>query len=54
MTEVITEMSTREVASLLGSPSVQIVDVRPVDAYNGWKLAGEPRGGIFRAPGAYR
>ena len=50
MTESITEMSTREVVSLLGDSSVQIIDVRPVDAYNGWKLAGEKRGGHI--PGA--
>ncbi len=50
MTESITEMSTREVVSLLGNPSVQIIDIRPVDAYNGWKLAGEKRGGHI--PGA--
>lgn len=50
MTEPITEMSTREVVALLGNPSVHIIDVRPVDAYNGWKLAGEMRGGHI--PGA--
>ncbi len=50
MTLAITEMSTDEVVSLLGKPSVQIIDVRPADAYNGWKLAGEKRGGHI--PGA--
>lgn len=50
MTKPITELSTREVVSLLGNPSVHIIDVRPVDAYNGWKLAGEMRGGHI--PGA--
>ena len=49
MTESITEMSTGEVVSLLEKPSVQIIDVRPVDAYNGWKLAGEQRGGHIPA-----
>ena len=50
MTERITEMSTEEVFSILGNPSVHIIDVRQVDAYNGWKLAGENRGGHI--PGA--
>jgi len=50
MTEPINEISTREIVTLLGNPSVHIIDVRPVDAYNGWKLAGEKRGGHI--PGA--
>lgn len=50
MTESITEISTREIVTLLGDPSVHIIDIRPVDAFNGWKLAGEKRGGHI--PGA--
>ena len=50
MINPITEIFTGEVVSLLGNPSVHIIDVRPVDAYNGWKLAGESRGGHI--PGA--
>ncbi|TMC62850.1 MAG: thiosulfate sulfurtransferase [Chloroflexi bacterium] len=34
----------------LGDPAVTIVDVRPLAAYNGWRLRGEPRGGHI--PGA--
>lgn len=34
--------------ALLPSPRVKIVDIRPVDAYNGWRLKGEPRGGHIR------
>jgi thiosulfate/3-mercaptopyruvate sulfurtransferase len=34
----------------LGDPSVAIVDVRPLAAYNGWRLDGEERGG--HVPGA--
>lgn len=45
MRKPINELSTGEVISLLGNPSVQILDIRPVDAFNGWKLAGEQRGG---------
>lgn len=29
----------------MGRADVRIIDVRPVDAYNGWPLRGEPRGG---------
>jgi 3-mercaptopyruvate sulfurtransferase SseA len=29
----------------LGDPALTIVDVRPLAAYNGWRLRGEPRGG---------
>jgi len=50
MTEPITDMSTEEVFSFLGNPSVHIIDIRPVDAFNGWQLAGEKRGGHI--PGA--
>jgi molybdopterin synthase sulfurtransferase len=46
----ITEIGAREVVSLLGDPFVRIIDVRPVDAYNGWKMDGESRGGHI--PGA--
>jgi molybdopterin synthase sulfurtransferase len=34
----------------LGDPALTIVDVRPLAAYNGWRLAGERRGGHI--PGA--
>jgi len=50
MIEPIPEMSSGEVVSSLENPSVHIIDVRPVDAYNGWKLADEKRGGHI--PGA--
>jgi molybdopterin synthase sulfurtransferase len=38
-------ISTGDLFERLHSPDVQIIDVRPVDAYNGWKLWGEMRGG---------
>ncbi len=43
-------LTTSEVAELLGAGRVHLVDVRPVDAYNGWRLRNEPRGGHI--PGA--
>ena len=34
----------------LGDPSLTVVDVRPLTAYNGWRLGTESRGG--HVPGA--
>ncbi|MEA2519419.1 MAG: molybdopterin synthase sulfurtransferase, partial [Chloroflexota bacterium] len=43
-------ISTDELLARLGQSTVAIVDVRPVAAYNGWRLRGEARGG--HVPGA--
>ena len=43
-------ISTAELSDRLADPSLTIVDVRPIAAYNGWRLNGEPRGG--HVPGA--
>src|SRR5437868_9027427 len=42
--------STDELRRRLGDPGLTIVDTRPLPAYNGWRLAGEARGGHI--PGA--
>jgi 3-mercaptopyruvate sulfurtransferase SseA len=39
-----------ELAGRLGDPQLVIVDVRPLTAYNGWRVGDEPRGGHI--PGA--
>ncbi len=39
------EISTKELLRQKDDPAVKIVDIRPVDAYNGWKEHHEPRGG---------
>ena len=39
------ELSTGMLIKLLGMKEVNIIDVRPIDAYNGWKLKDEARGG---------
>ena len=39
-----------ELAARLDDPELRIVDVRPLAAYNGWRLRNEPRGG--HVPGA--
>jgi thiosulfate/3-mercaptopyruvate sulfurtransferase len=42
--------SIADLASLLDAPDLTVVDVRPIAAYNGWRLHREPRGG--HVPGA--
>jgi thiosulfate/3-mercaptopyruvate sulfurtransferase len=43
-------VSTEELRGRLTDPGLTLVDVRPLAAYNGWRLRGEPRGGHI--PGA--
>jgi 3-mercaptopyruvate sulfurtransferase SseA len=43
-------ISTTELFQRLADPTLTIVDVRPIAAYNGWRLKGEARGGHI--PGA--
>ena len=43
-------LSTSELELHLGDPRLAIVDVRPLHAFNGWRTAGEARGGHL--PGA--
>ncbi len=38
-------LSTNELKALLDRPDVTLIDLRPVEAYNGWRQRGEPRGG---------
>lgn len=39
------EISGNLLLKLIGRPDTQIIDVRPADAYNGWPLKNEQRGG---------
>lgn len=39
------QISTKDLMTLYTSPKVKIIDIRPVDAYNGWQLQAEARGG---------
>jgi 3-mercaptopyruvate sulfurtransferase SseA len=41
-------LTTPELRRLLDEPATQLVDIRPIDAYNGWRLRGEPRGGHIK------
>ena len=42
------EIPTKEIVSKLDNPRIQIIDVRPVEAYNGWALQGERRNGHIK------
>jgi 3-mercaptopyruvate sulfurtransferase SseA len=46
-------ISTTELAQQLGNPALVVIDVRPMAAYNGWKLQGEARGGHIRGAVAF-
>jgi len=48
--ETTESISTADLRDLLADPATTIVDVRPLAAYNGWRLDGEARGGHI--PGA--
>ena len=39
------EKTTKELKGLLRSENVKIIDIRPVEAFNGWQLQNENRGG---------
>jgi len=43
MNNMIKEISTSEVFQLLSKPDTKIIDIRPIDAYNGWYLQNESR-----------
>jgi 3-mercaptopyruvate sulfurtransferase SseA len=42
-------ISTEELKACLSDPGVSLIDVRSVEAYNGWKLWGEARGGHIQS-----
>lgn len=44
----ITEISTNKLIKLLNDTNNKIIDVRSINAYNGWKLEGEKRGGHIK------
>ena len=44
------DITTAELRDRLADPGLTVVDVRPIAAYNGWRLGAETRGGHI--PGA--
>lgn len=41
-------ISTEELLANLDNPNSVLIDIRPIEAYNGWKLKGEQRGGHIK------
>lgn len=41
-------ITTNELHLKIGNENIQIIDIRPVDAYNGWKQKDESRGGHIK------
>ena len=48
MPQIFKEISTDELLKSLGKPGLKVIDVRPVDAYNGWTLQNEKRPGHIK------
>jgi thiosulfate/3-mercaptopyruvate sulfurtransferase len=48
MLNALNEISTGELLRLLDREETRVIDVRPADAYNGWPLHNEPRGGHIK------
>ena len=48
MDQAAKKISTDDLKALLDDENVKIIDVRPVDAYNGWRLRNEKRGGHIK------
>jgi len=41
-------ISTQELYEKIENPDYKIIDIRSVDAYNGWRLKDEKRGGHIK------
>ena len=44
----ITKISTQKLVTLLENNNTKLIDVRPIDAYNGWEMQNEKRGGHIK------
>ena len=44
----ITKITTQELITLIENTDSKLIDVRPIDAYNGWKMQNEKRGGHIK------
>jgi molybdopterin synthase sulfurtransferase len=45
---MIKAIGTKELLKIIGRQDYKVIDVRPADAYNGWQLKGELRGGHIK------
>lgn len=48
MSQNVTRIDTSQLHEIINDENIKIIDIRPVDAYNGWKLNGEKRGGHIK------
>ncbi|NQU87482.1 MAG: sulfurtransferase [Mariniphaga sp.] len=48
MTNQFSVLSTEDINSYIDNPNFKIIDVRPIESYNGWKLQNEKRGGHIK------
>lgn len=48
MEKSINKITTEQLYSIINEKNTVIIDIRPVDAYNGWKLQNEKRGGHIK------
>ncbi len=48
MIDTLKEISTKKLKKILDYPAKKIIDVRPIDAYNGWQIDNEPGGGHIK------
>jgi len=44
----LTKISTEEIQERIKDPDFRIIDIRPVESYNGWRLKNEKRGGHIK------
>ncbi len=48
MTPKIQELTAEDIKKSLNNPEIRLIDVRPTEAYNGWQLKKEKRGGHIK------
>lgn len=48
MNNLFNEISTQYLFSILNNENTKIIDIRPINAYNGWRLKNEKRGGHIK------
>ena len=53
MSTPFTEITTQHLLARIQDPELALLDIRPVEAYNGWALKGEPRGGHIEGAKAF-
>src|SRR6056297_2654979 len=47
------ELKTDTLKTTINNNTTTLIDIRPIDAYNGWALQNEPRGGHIKGAKAF-